>query len=63
MGCAIAVTVAMSMAELGSMYPTAGGLYNIVNRVLGRPIGFLAMVDYVCQGIFIPAMRALVIGT
>lgn len=62
-GCAIAVTVAMSMAELGSMYPTAGGLYNIVNRVLGRPIGFLAMVDYVCQGIFIPATLALGIGT
>lgn len=62
-GCFIAITVAMSMAELGSMYPTAGGLFYIVNRVLGKPIGFLAMVDYVLQGIFIPATLALGLGT
>ena len=62
-GCIIAITVAMSMAELGSMYPTAGGLFYIVNKVLGRPIGFLAMIDYVLQGIFIPATLALGIGT
>jgi amino acid transporter len=62
-GCLIAITVAMSMAELGSMYPTAGGLFYIVNKVLGRPIGFLAMIDYVLQGIFIPATLALGIGT
>ena len=62
-GCIIAITVAMSMAELGSMYPTAGGLFYIVNKVLGRPIGFLAMIDYVLQGIFIPASLALGIGT
>ena len=63
LGCLIAITVAMSMAELGSMYPTAGGLFYIVNKVLGRPIGFLAMVDYVLQGIFIPATLALGMGT
>jgi amino acid transporter len=62
-GCAIAVTVAMCMAELGSMYPTAGGLFYIVHKVLGRPAGFLAMVDYVLQGIFIPASLALGLGT
>ena len=62
-GCFIAITVAMSMAELGSMYPTAGGLFYIVNKVLGRPIGFLAMVDYVLQGVFIPATLALGLGT
>ena len=62
-GCLIAITVAMSMAELGSMYPTAGGLFYIVNKVLGRPVGFLAMIDYVLQGIFIPATLALGIGT
>ena len=62
-GCLIAITVAMSMAELGSMYPTAGGLFFIVNKVLGRPLGFLAMINYVLQGIFIPASLALGIGT
>lgn len=49
LGCLIAITVAMSMAELGSMYPTAGGLYYIIHKVLGRPVGFVAMVDYVLK--------------
>jgi amino acid transporter len=62
-GCAIAVAVAMCMAELGSMYPTAGGLFYIVTKVLGRPVGFLAMIDYVLQGIFVPASLALGLGT
>ena len=62
-GCAIAVAVAMCMAELGSMYPTAGGLFYIVTKVLGRPVGFLAMINYVLQGIFIPASLALGLGT
>jgi amino acid transporter len=62
-GCFIAITVAMSMAELGSMYPTAGGLFYIVTKVLGRPIGFFAMVNYVLQGVFIPATLALGLGT
>jgi amino acid transporter len=63
LGCLIAITVAMSMAELGSMYPTAGGLFYIIHKVLGRPVGFVAMVDYVLQGIFIPATLALGLGT
>lgn len=59
----IALAVAASMAELGSMYPIAGGLYSIVARVLGKPIGFLAMTDYVVQAIFLPAAIALGIGS
>src|ERR1700761_7749929 len=51
----IALNVALCMGELGSMYPTAGGLFGIVTRVLGRPLGFLAMLDYVGQAIFLPA--------
>lgn len=62
-GCFIAVNVALCMGELGSMYPVAGGLYSIVHRVLGRPIGFLALLDYVAQGVFLPASIALGIGT
>ena len=42
-GCFIAINVALCMGELGSMYPVAGGLYSIVHRVLGRPLGFLAL--------------------
>jgi amino acid transporter len=61
-GCFIAIAVALCMGELGSMYPVAGGLYSIVTRVLGRPIGFLAMLDYIGQAIFLPASVAIGIG-
>jgi amino acid transporter len=61
-GCFIAINVALCMGELGSMYPVAGGLYSIVTRVLGRPIGFLALLDYIGQAIFLPASVAIGIG-
>ncbi|MGG3466757.1 APC family permease [Neobacillus pocheonensis] len=54
----IALCVALCMGELGALYPGAGGLYSIVNRVLGRPIGFLALLNYLIQGIFLPATIA-----
>jgi amino acid transporter len=62
-GCFLALNVALCMAELGSMYPVAGGLYSIVTRVLGRPVGFLAMLDYIGQAIFLPASIAIGVGT
>src|SRR5881398_1661294 len=62
-GCFLAINVALCMGELGSMYPVAGGLYSIVHRVLGRPTGFLALVDYIAQGVFLPASIALGVGT
>jgi amino acid transporter len=62
-GCFIAVNVALCMGELGSMFPVAGGLFSIVTRVLGRPIGFIAMVDYMGQAVFLPASVAIGIGT
>src|SRR5947207_1849466 len=61
-GCFIAINVALCMGELGSMFPVAGGLYSIVTRVLGRPIGFLALLDYIGQAIFLPASVAIGIG-
>ncbi|MBM7691667.1 amino acid transporter [Peribacillus deserti] len=54
----IALCVALCMSELGALYPGAGGLYSIVYRVLGRPIGFLALLNYLIQGIFLPATIA-----
>ena len=59
----IAICVALCMAELGSMHPAAGGLYSIVHKVLGRPLGFIALIDYIFQGIFLPASIALGLGT
>ena len=62
LGCFIAINVALCMGELGSMFPVAGGLYSIVTRVLGRPVGFLALLDYIGQAIFLPASVAIGIG-
>jgi amino acid transporter len=62
-GCFLAINVALCMGELGSMFPLAGGLFSIVTRVLGRPVGFLAMLDYIGQAIFLPASVAVGIGT
>lgn len=59
----IAINVALCMGELGSMFPVAGGLYSIVTRVLGRPVGFLALLDYIGQAIFLPASVAFGVGT
>jgi len=62
-GCVLAVTVAMCMAELGSIYPLAGGVYSIVSKVLGTPAAFLTLLSYAVQAIFLPASIALGIGT
>src|SRR2546426_10244556 len=61
-GCFWAINVALCMGELGSMFPVAGGLFSIVPRVLGKPIGFLAMLDYMGQAVFLPATVAVGIG-
>lgn len=62
-GCFIAINIAFCMGELGSMFPLAGGLFSIVTRVLGKATGFVAMVDYIGQAIFLPASVAIGIGT
>ena len=60
--CFLAINVALCMGELGSMFPVAGGLFSIVTRVLGKPIGFLGMLDYMGQAVFLPASVAIGIG-
>lgn len=62
LGGFIAISVALCMGETGSMFPVAGGLYSIVTRVLGKPIGFLAMIDYLGQAVFLPASVAIGCG-
>lgn len=61
-GAAIAVMVALCMAELGALYPIAGGIYSIVARVLGTWASFLTLLCYVGQAIFLPASIALGVG-
>jgi amino acid transporter len=61
-GAGLAVMVALCMAELGSLYPIAGGIYSIVARVLGTWAAFLTLLSYVVQAIFLPASIALGVG-
>jgi amino acid transporter len=60
---AIAAVIALGLgfcyAELGTMFPVAGGLYSVVARVLGGPAGFLGFVDYLILAIVGPAAVGL----
>ncbi len=51
------------MAELGSLFPIAGGMYSIVARVLGTWASFLTLLSYIVLAIFLPASIALGVGT
>ena len=46
--------LAVGWAELGALYPTAGGLYGIVARVLGRRAGFLALTLQLALFVIVP---------
>ncbi|MHA5104610.1 APC family permease [Oenococcus oeni] len=55
----IAVCVALTMAEVGSAFPKSGGIYSVIHRVMGKKIGFLALVAYLVEGVFIPAVTSM----
>jgi amino acid transporter len=54
--------LAVAWAELGVLYPTAGGLYGIVARVLGRRAGFLALTLQLALFVIVPSAFALAAG-
>jgi amino acid transporter len=54
--------LAVGWAELGALYPTAGGLYGIVARVLGRRAGFLALTLQLVLFVIVPSAFALGAG-
>jgi amino acid transporter len=54
--------IAFCLAELGSMYPVAGGMYTLVRSILPAPFAWVTMLNYLLQGIVIPASIALGIG-
>jgi amino acid transporter len=58
----IGIGMAMCYSELGSTFPIVGGQYSIVARVLGRPVGFLAFVDFLALAVFVPSSIALGAG-
>lgn len=54
--------LAVAWAELGVLYPTAGGVYGIVARVLGRRAGFLALTLQLALFVIVPSAFALAAG-
>src|SRR5919198_1411092 len=55
----VVVLICLCLAELGSMYPIAGGMYSLVRNVLPAPIAWITMFNYLLQGIVIPASIAI----
>ncbi|WP_245629059.1 APC family permease [Alicyclobacillus shizuokensis] len=54
-GACIAISMAFCYAELGSIYPGAGGAYTIVRRALGKPLGFVAVFLFLVLGVVVTA--------
>ncbi len=54
-GACIAISMAFCYAELGSMFPGAGGAYTIVRRALGKPLGFVAVLLFLVLGVVVTA--------
>lgn len=55
----VVVLIALCLAELGAMFPLAGGMYSIVKRVLPGPLAWITVFNYLIQGVVIPASIAL----
>ncbi|KYP79274.1 APC family permease [Ferroacidibacillus organovorans] len=54
-GACIAISMAFCYAELGSVFPGAGGAYTIVYRSLGKPFGFITALLFLVLGVVITA--------
>ncbi|MFB9769348.1 APC family permease [Lactiplantibacillus modestisalitolerans] len=54
-----ALCVAVTMAEIGSAFPQSGGIYSVISRVFGARVGFVALIAYLAEGIFIPAITSM----
>jgi amino acid transporter len=53
------VFIGLCLAELGSVYPVAGGLYSLVRFVLPRPLAFLVIINFLLQAFIFPPGIAL----
>jgi amino acid transporter len=60
LGAFITLGLGLCFAELGSAFPISGALYPSVARVLGRPIGFLAMIAVIVSVTF--ALSGIALG-
>lgn len=55
LGALLAVAVAFCYAEVGSVYPSAGGGFAIIHRSLGRFLGGIASVLFLCMAVLLTA--------
>ena len=53
------VALAMCFAELGALFPSAGGYYSSVLRILGRTLGFVAFLLFIVEVVLITCAAAL----
>ncbi|EJY54399.1 amino acid permease-associated region [Alicyclobacillus hesperidum URH17-3-68] len=58
----VVVLISMCLGELGSLFPVAGGMYSLIRFVLPEPLAFIALFNYLIQGVILPASIALGIG-
>ena len=58
----IGIGMCYCWAELGAMYPIAGGDYSIIARVMGKLPGFLMFIIFLTLAIFIPSAIGLGAG-
>ncbi len=54
--------LALCWAELGSRYPTSGGVYGLVARTLGRWAGFVGLMLHLTAGVVVSSALALACG-
>ena len=58
----VTVCLALCWAELGSRYPTSGGVYGLVARTLGRWPGFVCLTLHLVAGVVVASALALACG-
>ena len=58
----VVMLIALCLGELASIYPLAGGMYCLVDKILPKPLSWITIFNYLLQGIVIPASLALGIG-
>ena len=49
----VVMLIALCLGELASMYPLAGGMYSLVNKVLPGPISWITTLNYLLQGMLV----------
>ncbi len=60
---AAGLMIALCFAELGALFPIAGGHYSVVLRVVGRSVGFVAFVLFAVELVLIMSASALGVAT